>query len=382
MACEKIFETIESLYEEYVQIWEDISNIESPTSYKEGVDAVGKYIIALAEKKGWKVDICPQAVSGDAICITMNADATEAPVSLSGHLDTVQPLGSFGTPAVRKDAEKMYGPGVHDCKGGVVVALLTMDALARCGYNKRPVQLLLQTDEETGSRGSNKETIKWICKMAEGSVGFFNLEGHGVGKAGIERKGIARYEITVSGKQAHSGKCDDGANAIAQAAHMLLELEKFKDRKTLTCNCGTIVGGSTPNTVPGSCTFVADFRYSTQEDKDVAEEAVKKVTSTVYVEGCTASYKLMSYRVSMPLRQRNLDLLDKVNEILAKEGLVTLIPNKLTGGSDASDVSAAGIPVLDNLGICGGKSHSENEFAHLRSLASCAKQLSAIVYNI
>lgn len=163
---------------------------------------------------------------------------------------------------------------------------------------------------------------------------------------------------------------------------MLLELEKFKDRKTLTCNCGTIVGGSTPNTVPGSCTFVADFRYATQEDKEMAENAVKKVTSTVYVEGCTASYKLMSYRISMPLRQRNLDLLDKVNEILAKEGLVTLIPNKLTGGSDASDVSDAGIPCLDNLGICGGKSHSENEFAYLASLKDCAKQLAAIVYHI
>ncbi len=382
MSCEKVFETIQSLYDEYVQIWEDISNIESPTSYKEGVDAVGRYIIALAEKKGWKVDVCPQTVSGDAICITMNTEANEAPVSLSGHLDTVQPLGSFGTPAVRKDEEKMYGPGVHDCKGGVVVALLTMDALARCGYNKRPVQLLLQTDEETGSRGSNKETIKWICKMAQGSIGFFNLEGSGVGKAGIERKGIVRYEITATGKQVHSGKCDDGANAIAQAANMLLELEKFKDRQTLTCNCGTIVGGTTPNTVPGSCTFVADFRYSTEEDKKTAENAVKRVTSTTYVEGCTATYSLMSYRVSMPLRQRNLDLLDKVNQILEKEGFMTLIPNKLNGGSDASDVSAAGIPCLDNLGIRGGKSHSENEFAYLESLVSCAKQLSAIVYHI
>ena len=90
----------------------------------------------------------------------------------------------------------------------------------------------------------------------------------------------------------------------------------------------------------------------------------------------------MSYRLSMPLRQQNLDLLDKVNEILAKEGLITLIPNKLNGGSDASDVSAAGIPVLDNLGIRGGKSHSEHEFAYLASLVTCAKQLSAIVYNI
>lgn len=382
MSNKNIYEMIHALNDEYLQIWEDISNIESPTSYKEGVDAVGRYLIALAEKKGWQVEVCPQPVSGDAICLTMNPTAKEAPVSLSGHIDTVQPLGSFGTPAVRKDAEKMYGPGVHDCKGGVVVGLLTMDALDRCGYSKRPVKMLLQTDEETGSRGSNKETIKWICKQAEGSIGFFNLEGSSVGKTTIERKGIVRYQITATGKQAHSGKCDEGASAIAQAAHMILELEKFKDQKTLTCNCGTITGGSAPNTVPGSCTFVADFRYSSEEGKQTAQDAVKKVTQTTYIEGCTASYSLLSYRISMPVRQKNLELLDTVNAILEKEGFTTLASSKKTGGSDASDVSAYGIPCLDNLGIRGGKSHSENEFGYLSALEDCAKQLAAIVYNI
>jgi len=382
MSCKEVFDTIHSLNEEYTQIWEDIANIESPTSCKEGVDAVGRYIIALAEKKGWAVKVCPQEVSGDAVCITMNAGAKEAPVSLSGHMDTVHPVGFFGTPPVHKDSEKIYGPGVHDCKGGVVVALLAMDALDRCGYNNRPVQLLLQSDEETGSKGSNKETIRWICEQAASSVAFLNLEGGSPGKTTIERKGIARYKITTYGKQAHSGKCDEGASAIAQAAHMILELERFKDQKTLTCNCGTITGGSTPNTVPGSCTFIADFRYSTQNDKETAENAVKKVCETAYINGCTAAYSLMSYRVSMPIRQKNLELLEKANKILAQEGIEPLVNSKKTGGSDASDVSAAGIPVLDSLGIHGGKSHSENEFAYLNALEYSANRIAAIIYNI
>ena len=262
------------------------------------------------------------------------------------------------------------------------LGLLAMAALEKCGYNKRPVQLLLQSDEENGSQTSCKETIKWICQQAADSVAFFNLEGSGIGKATLERKGIARYRITATGKQAHSGKCDTGASAIAQAAHMLLELEKFKDRPTLTCNCGTITGGTTPNTVPGECTFVADFRYSTEEDRKTAENAVKKVCGTTYVAGCSATYSLLSYRVSMPVRQANVELLEKVNSILAAEGLQPLVNDKKSGGSDASDVSAFGIPCLDNLGIRGGKSHSENEFAYLASLQECANQLAAILYNI
>ena len=59
----------------------------------------------------------------------MNADATKPPICLSGHLDTVHPKGLFGTPAVKFDGDKIYGPGIADCKGGIVAALLAMAAL-------------------------------------------------------------------------------------------------------------------------------------------------------------------------------------------------------------------------------------------------------------
>ena len=49
MKCEKLFQTIEILNEEYLQFLTDICNIESPTEYKEGVDRVGQYISKKAE---------------------------------------------------------------------------------------------------------------------------------------------------------------------------------------------------------------------------------------------------------------------------------------------------------------------------------------------
>ena len=51
----------------------------------------------------------------------------------------------------------MYGPGVMDCKGGIVAAIMAMEALEKCGFTERPVQLLLQSDEENGSATSNKK---------------------------------------------------------------------------------------------------------------------------------------------------------------------------------------------------------------------------------
>ena len=73
----------------------------------------------------------------------MNPNAQGAPVCFSGHMDTVHPLGSFGEVPVHRDDRKIYGPGVIDCKGGVAASFMTMDALEKCGFNERPVKLIL-----------------------------------------------------------------------------------------------------------------------------------------------------------------------------------------------------------------------------------------------
>ena len=382
MSTNEISRLVDALTQEYYQIWEDVCNIESPTAYKEGVDAVGQFFAEKALEKGWRVEYCRQKVSGDAICITLNPDVDTAPIAVSGHMDTVHPVGSFGTPTVWKDEEKIYGPGTTDCKSGCVQGFFALDVLDRCGYRKRPVKLLLQSDEEVGSRTSNKETIQWICQQAKDAIAFFNLEDSYPGKAGISRKGIARYQFTATGKAAHSCACDNGANAVTQAAHMIIELEKLKDRKTITCNCSMISGGATPNSVPDKCTFVADIRYGDDAYLETIKNILETVSTTEYVPGCSSTYTQLSYRVSMPVVQRNLDLLDRVNEILADAGMNSLAPIALGGGSDAADVTAAGIPCLDGMGPEGGGVHSLKEYAILASLPASTKQLATILYHL
>jgi hypothetical protein len=100
----------------------------------------------------------------------MNPKASLAPITYSGHMDTVHPHGIFGYPPVRIDEEKVYGPGVIDCKGGVVCGFLAMEALQNCGFTARPIQMLLQSDEECGSKISNKATVRYICEKAKDSL--------------------------------------------------------------------------------------------------------------------------------------------------------------------------------------------------------------------
>ena len=196
MDTEKLFEIIESKKEEYINFLKETAEIESPTTYKKGVDAVGEYFIKKGEEKGFKTEVFKQEKAGNAVIITMNPDSKEKPVCLSGHMDTVHPVGSFGEPCVKFEDNKMIGPGVCDCKGGCVNAFWAMDALKEMGYNKRPVMLLLQSDEETSSRESNCETIKYIIKKAENAVAFFNMEPCVYETSVIlERKGIAKKVV-------------------------------------------------------------------------------------------------------------------------------------------------------------------------------------------
>ncbi len=383
MKCKEMFNTIDSLNESYIKIWEDVCNIESPTRYKAGVDACGEYFAEMARAKGWKVEYFRQPVAGDIVDITLNPDADAKPIIFSAHLDTVHPVGSFGTPAVKIEGGKMFGPGVCDCKGGAVAAFLAMDALDRCGFRSRPVKLILQTDEEVSSMISNKATIGYMCDEAVKSVAFLNLEGSDPGKACLIRKGTITFTFKIEGIEAHGSMCaTNGANAILDAAHKIIELEKLKDNEGLTCNCGVISGGSVPNTVPGHCEFKANIRFANSEQLRWVREHVKSIANTVHIPGCKCTVNNPAGRVAMEYSEKNVALLAKMNEIFAENDLPILEAAKRTGASDAADVTHAGAACIDSLGVHGGKIHSPNEYAYINSLAESAKRLAAVAANI
>ena len=383
MNQEALFKEIDRLYEGYLRFWEDVCNIESPTHFKQGVDDCCEYFVRRAESLGFEVEVFPQAASGDPVCITMNPHASGEVVCLSGHLDTVHPVGLFGTPAVRFDDEKIYGPGVTDCKGGVVGAMYAMEVLHNCGYTDRPIKLLLQTDEEGGSKYSNKANINWICEKSKGSTAFLNLEGHTKGEACIERKGIITFKFRIHGVEAHSSNCaTDGANAIIEAAHKILELERHKDDDGLTCSCNTIQGGSAHNTVAGYCEFVCNVRFATAEQLDLIKAKAKELADTVYVKGCRTELEVVSHRVAMERVERNEKLVERLNKAFKCFGLAELSPSKRKGGSDAADATAFGLTAVDSLGTEGGRIHSPDEFGYKESLRECAKRIVAAVCEL
>ncbi|MCQ2412100.1 MAG: M20/M25/M40 family metallo-hydrolase [Sphaerochaetaceae bacterium] len=382
MDISKLNFLIDSLYPHYVKVWEDLCNIESPTSYKAGVDAVGLYCIAIAKNHGWQVEVHKEPVSGNAVCITMNPEAKGSPIALSGHMDTVHPLGSFGSPAVRIEGNVMYGPGVTDCKGGIVACLLAMEALSKSGFDKRPVMLLLQSDEENSSYTSEKRTIGWICEKAKDCIAFFNAERHTEGWTVTRRKGIVTYRMTVHGVGTHAMYCYDGASAIREMSHKILELERLQDRDGITVNVGLVNGGSAVNSVPELCTAAIDVRFNTQEERCRADAYVREIAAKTFIEGTRTEVEAVKFRAAMEESERNHELLRKVNSILGQHGMQTLRTKSSGGGSDAADVSSYGIPVIDDFGTEGDKFHTRDEYADIPSLARAAKRIAVVVSEL
>ncbi len=379
---EKLCESISALEREYVAFWQEVCNIESPTDCKTGVDSVGRLIMEKAKMLGFKIEICKQEVSGNAFSITMNETALGQPVCFSGHIDTVQPLGAFGYPPVKIKDGTIYGPGVVDCKGGVVAGLFAMNVLKEIGFSSRPVRLIVQSDEETSSAGSKKQTVRFMAQMAKDAVAFINCEGLRNGGMVLKRKGILRYGIKVKGKAAHASACTEGASAIAAAAHIILSLERFKDANGITANCGIIKGGTAANSVPDECEMEFDFRFTDNKQYAKIKEAVKNVCETVVIKGTSTEFFIKSERVSMEETEQNLKLYEKIENILEQNGMKRLGKTFSGGGSDASDMTDYGIPTVDGLGVYGTNIHSVKECADISSLSLAAKRLCCIALFI
>ncbi|GEM_PF-196881 len=372
-----LFDTIDSYKDEFINIWKDIVEIESPTSYKEGVDRVGQYFKDYAKKEMWEYEEHINETAGNAIAITMNPNAEGKPIVISGHMDTVHPLGSMKTYI---DGNRMYGPGCTDCKGGLIVCLLAMKALKDCGFTQRKIIFLLQADEENGSKNSNN--IEWMTEKSKDSLCFLNTEMQGGDTATIIRKGIMHYVLEVKGKAAHASACLSGVSAIKETSHKIIELEKLQEEDGITINVGTITGGSVSNTVPEYCRCEIDVRFNNDEEALRADEYINKVCATPVLEGAEVKVTRTGKRVAMEENEVNKELLNKVNEIFKTHGLKELGIRKSAGGSDASNISHTGIPTLDSIGVKGGRIHSKDEYAELDSLCENTKYLALIITDL
>lgn len=378
---EKVFCEIDKLSKKYTELLVDICNIESKSDNKEGVNEVGAYLADVAKKFGYSIKKREFEKAGNVYSFTLNSDGKKKMISLSGHMDTVFEKGVFGYPPTKIEGDRIYGPGVQDCKGGIAIFMLVLEALKNCGYSERPVRLILQSDEEVSSSLSEKGTIDFMLEEAKGSVAFLNGEGHNRGYITVGRKGIVKKKITIKGNAVHAGMYVGGVSAIKEAAHKIIELEKGSDVKSVTFNCGIIKGGTTINTVADNCEIYVEYRFKTVKQQKAAEEKFRKIVNTSYVEGTESVAEELSYRAPMERTEANEKLAGIISRISEEYGFGELKMYESPGGADAAYTTLAGIPTIDSIGTEGSDCHSLRENAVISSIPKLAKLTASVIIN-
>ena len=377
----KVSECIDKKTDKYLKFLEDICNFETNSHDKDDINKMVDFILEHEKENNYKVIRKPFEKSGDVVCVDYS-DNAEKNIAISAHMDTVYEKGVFGYPTIRKDDTYIYGPGVSDCKGGIAVGFLAMSALKKCGFDTANIRMLLQSDEEVNSSLSDKGTINYICEMAKDSIAFLNLESARKGGMVVTRKGIIRTKFEITGKAVHSKDVNEGINAINEAAFKIMEIAKAELPETIGINCGMINGGTAANIVPDKCSFIVEARICKESEYDDVISFLKGIAQKTFVKGTKTEFTVQNKRVPMELNERNKKLFDKVNEISKDYGFGTLEMLFSPGGSDAADVTAAGIPALDSFGILGGNYHSLDEYAHIDSLNRSAKFLAATIIEL
>jgi len=301
----------------------------------------------------------------------------DAPVRMlfTGHMDTVYPVDHTFQSLQWLDDGRLNGPGVADMKGGLSVMLAALQAIeasplaARIGY-----EVVINSDEETGSFSS----AALLERAANGKIAALTYEpALADGTLAGARGGTGNFSIIVHGRSAHAGRNpEDGRNALVAAADIAVRLSKVGGPR-LAVNPARIEGGGPNNVVPDLAILRINFRPATLDDIARARSQIDSVVAMVAAEHDVRIEVHGSFnRPPKPIDGSAARLFDLVKSSGADLGLD--IAWKATGGvCDGNNIAAAGVPVVDTMGVRGGAIHSTDEFMIPDSLAERAA-LSAV----
>ena len=293
---------------------------------------------------------------------------------LLGHLDTVVAHEAH-RPLESRDG-RLTGSGAVDMKGGVVLALGVLRALAERAADAprfREVALLLVNDEEWRRHPfvHAERFAGWdacLCFEA-GERGPNGEEG-----VVVRRKAAGTLRVEAHGTSAHSGAAPDkGRNALlalAAAAERVAAFHAPAGGERLSAVPTILRSGDAFNVVPAAGELYCDLRADRLE-------AIEPVAAAVPAEvgGARLEAELIRRWPGMDSRSATTELLTAGSERLGRP----IIAAERGGASDASHVAPHVRLCVDGLGPRGGGAHAPEEFVLASSLASRAEVALALV---
>lgn len=351
-----------------------VIEMNSYTRNKEGVDRYGRQFESWVETLGYTTRRYAREQVGDHLLFESKKREGRK-VLLLGHLDTVFPENTFTE--FREDEEWIYGPGVCDMKGGNQIALEALRNIHKQNGEIINIDMLLVSDEETGSDDS-KHVTREIAGLYDACL-VFEAAGKN-NEVVISRKGIATINLNFTGKAAHAGNCyAEGCNANLAAAQMLVELTALTDlEKGTTVNVGKMSGGIGANTISPEAQLELEFRFTNKPERDRVLNTIEELASKTWVEGVSIIKTGGLQRDVLEASEKQAQLLQEIESVLG----YTLPTEKRGGVSDANTASETGVPTLDGFGPFGDGDHTVHERALKSSFESRIQEVTSILNTL
>jgi glutamate carboxypeptidase len=397
---------IDERSEQSIDLLERLVNINSGSLNLEGVREVGAILDAELAQIGFEtrwIDF-PASVNRAGHLFAERTGSQGKRLLLIGHLDTVfEEDDAFQT--FERRGSVGFGPGTDDMKGGDVVMVLALQALASIGaLDDATIRIIFTGDEERP--GEPLELVRRdLIEAAKESDAVLGFEG-GVRDAQgdwgtIARRGASGWTLRVTGTQAHSSRIfsdEVGAGAIFEAARILNDFyQVVRGEQYLTFNAGMIVGGTEvsydvdaaagtafgkTNVVPRDVVVAGGIRTISQAQLERAQDAMWEVVER-HLPHTGASIEFEEGYPAMAPTEGNRSLLDLYNEGSSDLGLGTLqvLDPSMRGAADIS-FAAPYVDGLAGLGAAGSGAHSPSEQVDLSSIAVQAKRAAVLMYRL
>ena len=349
--------------------------IESPSFDAAAVNQMMDLAQSAMVRLGATVERMPGANGfGDIVCARFPWG--EGPgILVLGHLDTVHLVGTLaGMLAVRRDGDRLYGPGVLDMKGGMYLAVHAIEkVIERRERLNLPVTFMFIPDEEIGSP-STRALIE-----AEAHAHRYVLvpEPGKPDKFVTGRHAFLRYKLHTYGKPAHAGVAKGiGRSAISVMAQLIAQVEGFSDvEREVTYRVGNVNGGDFVNVVPTECHAEVLCVAPTPA---AFEEVKSRMGSLVSLDPeVRLEVEPGPIRPLFTMHEASRDLFEVAQRVAREVGL-DLDHGQFGGGSDGNFTGALGIPTLDGLGVCGDGVHTKQEHLLVSSLVPRARLMAGL----
>jgi glutamate carboxypeptidase len=363
---------------EMVSLLERLVLAESPSDDPAAQRAPFSILAEELDRSGFAVRRIPGFGTGDHLYARPRERRRGAPFQLIvGHMDTVWPLGTVERMPLRREGDRLFGPGTHDMKAGLAQLAFALQALQ--AFELAPAVtpvVFVNSDEEIGS-GSSQRVIRRLARSAERA---FVLEGgeRDQNRLKIARKGAGRFRIRVRGRASHAGTSfEQGVSAILELSHQVQRLFALNDPgRGITVNVGTVDGGLLPNVVAPEASARIGVRVPTAAAAVEVERAIRGLRPVL--EGSSLEIEGGIRRPPMEPTPRNRQLLATAQRLGMVLGL-ELEDAGLVGGASDANTTSLYTATLDGLGPAGDGSHAPDEHVSISSLAERAALLALLL---